>query len=126
MIYLLKSVVCLGFDGSKGVMFTEKGDHERRKTTEVPPPHLWKLTKSHSGKRDKTHLEVPNTLSTHHIQLHTLRKSPPQSPAPRAKPHLAGATLRRVELPLALAPYTKLMLLSCFISLSYFLTTSGD
>lgn len=59
MIYnLLKSVVYLGFDGSKGVMFTEKGNHERRITTEEPPPHLWKLTKSHSEKRDKTHLQV--------------------------------------------------------------------
>lgn len=59
MIYnLLKSVVYLGFDGSKGVMFTEKGNHERRITTEEPPPHLWKLTKSHSEERDKTHLQV--------------------------------------------------------------------
>lgn len=128
MIYnLLKSVVYLRFDGSKGVMFTEKGNHERRITTEMPAPHLWKLTESHSEKREKNpHLEVPNSLSTHHSQLHILHKSPPQSPAPRAKPHLARAALRRVELPLVLTPYRKLMLLSCFISLSYFLPTSGD
>lgn len=103
MIYnLLNSVVYLGFDGSKGVMFTEKGSHERRITAEMPPPHLWKLTKSHSEKRDKTHLEVPNSLSTHYSQLHILQKSLPQNPAPRAKPPLARAALRHVELPLAL------------------------
>lgn len=127
MIYnLLKSVVYFGFDGSKGVMFTEKGNHERRIITEMPPPHLWKLTKSHSEKRDKKHLEVTNSFSTHHSQLHILHKPPLQYPAPRAKPHLARAALRRVELPMALTLYTKLMLLTCFISLSYFLPTSGD
>jgi len=59
MIYnLLQSLAYLGFDGSKSCMFSEKVNCERRLTTELPPPRLWKLTKSHSEKHDKTHFKV--------------------------------------------------------------------
>lgn len=57
MIYNLTLLVYLGFDGSKSCMFTEKGNRERI-TTELPPPQLWKLTKSHSEKTDKTCFKV--------------------------------------------------------------------